>query len=89
MFKMWWFMVVVVHKDYDSKESRNYGHRNLLKPLLQYFLTFSEITTTLITLNHGKYLATVDTEDAKKQIQNIFYGFFTRTQINTENTDCL
>ena len=37
---MWWFMVVVVHKDYDSKESRNFGHRNLLKPLLTYFLTF-------------------------------------------------
>jgi len=47
-------MVVVVHKDYDSKESRNFGHRNLLKALLQYFLTFPEIITTLITLNKGK-----------------------------------
>ena len=47
-------MVVVVHKDYDSKESRNFGHRNLLKSLLQYFLTFSEIITTLITLNQWK-----------------------------------
>ena len=47
-------MVVVVHKDYDSKESGNFGHRNLLKPLLQYFLTFSEIITTLITLNQWK-----------------------------------
>ena len=47
-------MVVVVHKDYDSKESRNIKHRNLLIPLLQYFLTFAEIITTLITLNKGK-----------------------------------
>ena len=73
---MWWFMVVVVHKDYDSKESRNFWHRNLLKPLLQYFLTFSKIITTLIKLNQGKYLAIEDTEDAKKQIQNILCIFY-------------
>ena len=65
-------MVVVALKDYDSKESRNSGNRNLLKPLLQYFLTFSEIITTLIKLNQGKYLATEDTEDTK-YILWVFY----------------
>ena len=65
---MWWFMVVVVHKDYDSKESRNFGHRNLLKSLLQYFLTFSEIITTFNYFKSMEITATEDTGDTEKHI---------------------